>query len=101
MFSRMRRYIFTGTLFYAFLFRDVHVSLHDMSKIGLMILLMHLKFCWCILNLAGADFEAKSASAKYMHQQNSAGVHQKTPTLGKHHTTNLVIFEISNMYITS
>jgi hypothetical protein len=49
---------------------------------------MHLKFCWCILNFAGADFEVKSAPAKYMHQQNSVGVHQKTPTLGKHHTIN-------------
>jgi len=46
-----------------------------------MILLVHLKFCWCILNFAGADFEVKSAPAKYMHQQNSAGVHQKISTL--------------------
>jgi len=46
-----------------------------------MILLVHLKFCWCILNFAGADFEVKSAPAKYMHQQNSAGLHQKIPTL--------------------
>ncbi len=46
-----------------------------------MILLVHLKFCWCILNVAGANFEVKSAPAKYMHQQNSAGVHQ---TLAAH-----------------
>jgi hypothetical protein len=32
------------------------------------------------VNFAGADFEVKSAPAKYMHQQN-AGVHQKIPTL--------------------
>jgi len=38
----------------------------------LLILLVHLKFCWCILNFAGADFEVKCAPAKYMHQQKSA-----------------------------
>ena len=47
-----------------------------------MILLVHLKFCWCILNFAGADFEVKSAPAKYMHQQNSAGVHQTLAARG-------------------
>ncbi len=69
---------------------DKYFILGEMSKIGLMILilLVHLKFCWCILYFAGADFEVKSARAKYMHQQNSAvvhqnsaGVHQKIPTL--------------------
>ena len=45
-----------------------------------MILLVHLKFCWCILNFAGADFEVKSAPAKYMHQQNSAGIPENTNT---------------------
>jgi hypothetical protein len=48
----------------------------------MMILLVHLKFCWCILNFDGADFEGNNAPAKNMHQQNSAGVHQKIPTLG-------------------
>ena len=53
-----------------------------MSKIGSMILLVHLKLCWCILNFAGSDFEVKCVPAKYMHQQNSAGVHQKILTVG-------------------
>jgi hypothetical protein len=36
-----------------------------MSKsLGLMILLVHLKFCWRILNYAGIGFEAKVAPAK-------------------------------------
>jgi hypothetical protein len=36
-----------------------------MSKsLGLMILLAHLKFCWRILNFAGAVFEAKVTPAK-------------------------------------
>jgi hypothetical protein len=57
--------------FYAFF-------LHGMSKsLGLMILLVYLKFCWRILNVSGAVFEAKVAPAKDPHQQNSAGVHQK------------------------
>jgi hypothetical protein len=51
------------------------VSLGDLSKIEVN------DFCWCILYFAGADFEVKSAPTKYMHQQNSAGVHQKIPTL--------------------
>ena len=52
----------------------------------LLILLVHLKFCWCILNFAGADSEVKCAPAKYMHQQysaaDSAGVQEKLPTEG-------------------
>jgi len=52
----------------------------------LLILLVHLKFCWCILNFAGADSEVKCAPAKYMHQQysaaESAGVQEKIPTEG-------------------
>jgi hypothetical protein len=48
-----------------------------MSKsLGLIILLVHLKFCWSILNFAGAVFEAKVAPAKDPRQQNSAGVCQ-------------------------
>jgi hypothetical protein len=43
-----------------------------MSKIDRVndLLLVHLKFCWCILNFAGADFEAKRAPAKDWHQHN-------------------------------
>jgi hypothetical protein len=45
-----------------------------MSKsLGLMILLAHLKFCWCIFNFAGVVLEAKVAPAKDSRQQNSAG----------------------------
>jgi hypothetical protein len=45
-----------------------------MSKsLGLMILLVHHKICWRILNFAGADFKPKVAPAKDLHQQNSAG----------------------------
>jgi hypothetical protein len=46
-----------------------------------MILLVHVTFCWRILNFAGAVFEAKVAPAKDSHQQNSAGAHQKIPSL--------------------
>jgi hypothetical protein len=53
-----------------------------MSKsLGLMILLAPLKFCWRILNFAGVVFEAKVVPAKDLHQQNSAGVCQKIPSL--------------------
>jgi hypothetical protein len=53
-----------------------------MSKsLGLMILLARLKFCWRILNFAGAVFEAKVAPTKDSRQQNSAGAHQKIPSL--------------------
>ncbi len=40
-----------------------------MSKMVLLILLVHHKFCWCILNFAGADFEVKCAPEKYMRQR--------------------------------
>jgi hypothetical protein len=46
-----------------------------------MILLLHLKFCWCILNFAGTVFQAKVMPAKDSCQQNSAGVCQKIPSL--------------------
>jgi hypothetical protein len=46
-----------------------------------MILLVRLKFCWCILNFAGAVFEAKVVPAKDSRQQNSAGARQKIPSL--------------------
>jgi hypothetical protein len=46
-----------------------------------MILLAHLKFFWCILNFAGAVFEIKVAPAKDPRQKNSAGAHQKIPSL--------------------
>jgi hypothetical protein len=55
-----------------------------MSKsLGLMILLAHLKFCWRILNFAGAVFEAKVASAKDPRQQNFLGARQKIPSLAR------------------
>ncbi len=44
-----------------------------MTKIGLMILLAHLKFCWRILNFAGAVFEVQVAPANNLRQQNFAG----------------------------
>jgi hypothetical protein len=43
-----------------------------MTKIGLMILLAHLKFCWHILNFAGTVFEVKVAPANNLRQQNFA-----------------------------
>jgi hypothetical protein len=46
-----------------------------------MILQGHLKFCWRILNFAGAVFEAKVAPAKDSRQQISVGVRQKIPSL--------------------
>jgi hypothetical protein len=53
-----------------------------MSKsLGLMILLVRLKFCWRILNIAGTVFEAKVTQAKDPCQQNSAGTRQKIPSL--------------------
>ncbi len=56
--------------------------LRGMSKsLGLMILLVHLKFCWRILNFAGMVFEAKVAPAKDLRQQYSAGAHQEIPLL--------------------
>jgi hypothetical protein len=39
------------------------------QKLGLMILLVHLKICACILNFAGAVFEVKVTPAKDPHQQ--------------------------------
>jgi hypothetical protein len=60
----------------------MHLFLFGMSKSsGLMNLLAHLKFCSCILNFAGAVFEAKVAPAKDSHQQNSVGTCQKIPSL--------------------
>jgi hypothetical protein len=44
-----------------------------MTKIGLMILLAHLKFCWHILNFAGTVFEVKVTPANNLRQQNFAG----------------------------
>jgi hypothetical protein len=53
-----------------------------MSKsLGLMILQVRLKFCRRILNFAGTVFEVKVAPAKDLRQQNSAGAHQKIPSL--------------------
>jgi hypothetical protein len=58
--------------------------LRGMSKsLSLMILLAHLKFCWCILNFAGTVFELKVAPAKEPRQQNSAGACQKIPSLSE------------------
>ncbi len=45
-------------------------------------MLTRLKFCWRILNFAGAVFEAKVELANNLHQQKSAGVRQKIPPLG-------------------
>jgi hypothetical protein len=51
------------TLFYLFFtgfcgFNIFTLFLRGMQKLlGLMILLTHLKFCWCILNFAGMFFE--------------------------------------------
>jgi hypothetical protein len=61
-----------------------------MSKksLGSMILLVLLKFCWCILNFAGGFFEIKVAPAKDPRQQNSAGACQKN-TVTLH--TNLAL----------
>ncbi len=50
----------------------LHVT-HRMTKIGSMILLAHLKFCWRILNFAGAVFEVQVAPANDLRQQNFAG----------------------------
>ncbi len=63
----------TTLLYYYFLL--------GMSKSLGMILLVHLKICWCILNFAGAVFEAKVAPAKDLRQQNSAGMRQKILSL--------------------
>jgi hypothetical protein len=54
-----------------------------MSKksLGLIILLAHLKICWCILKFACAVFEIKVAPARDPHQRNSAGKRQKIPSL--------------------
>jgi hypothetical protein len=52
-----------------------------MTKIGLMILLARPKFCWRVLNFAGAVFEVKVAPANDLCQQNFAGTRQKIPTL--------------------
>jgi hypothetical protein len=46
-----------------------------------MILLVHLKFCWRILNFAGAVFEAKVVPAKDQRQHNSAAACQKILSL--------------------
>jgi hypothetical protein len=46
-----------------------------------MILLARLKFCWRILNFAGAVFEIKVTPAKDPQQQNSVGAHQKISPL--------------------
>jgi hypothetical protein len=54
-----------------------------------MILLARLKFCWCILNFAGAVFEIKVTPAKDPPQQNSAGACQKLPSLLLVHTKDL------------
>jgi hypothetical protein len=51
------------------------------TSLGLMILLVHLKFCWHILNFAGAVLEVKVAPAKDLRQQNSASACQKIPSL--------------------
>ena len=57
------------------------VSSRDMTKIGLMILLVRLKFCRCVLNFAGTVFEVKVAPANDLGQKNFAGARQKIPTL--------------------
>ena len=53
------------------------VSSRDMTKIGLMIFLVHLKFGLRILNFAGAVFEVKVGPANNLHQQNFAGAAPK------------------------
>jgi hypothetical protein len=47
------------------------------KSLGLMILLARLKFCWCIINIAGPVFEVKVVPAKDPHKQNSAGARKK------------------------
>ena len=57
------------------------VSSRDMTKIGLMILLVRLKISWRILNFAGTVFEVKVAPANDLHQKIFAGARQKIPAL--------------------
>ena len=52
------------------------VSSRHMTKIGLLILLAHLKFCLRVLNFAGAVFEVKVAPANDLRQHNFAGGRQ-------------------------
>ncbi len=49
-----------------------------------------LKFCWRILNFAGAVFEAKVVPAKDSRQQNSAGARQK---ISYRHSTKLCMYD--------
>ena len=46
-------------------------------------LLAHLKFCWRILNFAGAVFEVKVAPANDLRQQNFAGAAPENTNTGK------------------
>jgi hypothetical protein len=41
------------------------------------------EICWRILNFAGTVFEAKVTPAKDLCQQNSAGAHQRLPSLSQ------------------
>jgi hypothetical protein len=58
-----------------------HLLLGMSKSLRLMILMARLKFCWCILNFAGAAFEVKVVPAKDPRQQHSAGARQKIPSL--------------------
>jgi hypothetical protein len=54
-----------------------------MTKIGLMILLAHLKFCWRILNFAGAVFEVKLRQQTTCASKILLALRQKIPTLSR------------------
>ena len=67
-----------------FLHVTQRVSSHNMTKIGLMILLAHLKFCWRILNFAGAVFEVKLRQQTTCASKILLALRQKIPTLLLH-----------------
>jgi hypothetical protein len=64
-----------------FLHVTQRVSSRNMTKIGLMILLAHLKFCWCILNFAGTVFEVKLPQQTTCASKILLALRQKIPTL--------------------
>ena len=64
-----------------FLHATQRVSSRNMTKIGLMILLAHLKFCWRIINFAGAVFEVKLRQQTTCASKILLALRQKIPTL--------------------
>ena len=69
-----------------FLHATQRVSSRNMTKIGLMILLAHLKFCWRIINFAGAVFEVKLRQQTTCASKILLALRQKIPTLTFLHT---------------